>query len=93
MPAQSSVRVNSIVSLDGTGAPELTYGATIPSGQTVNIQGNLNITGVSTVGFISATHLNSTGIITASSFVGDGSNLTGTPVVSNAKSIALALIS
>jgi hypothetical protein len=38
---------------------------------------NLNATGISTIGIASATSINATGVITASSFVGDGSQLTG----------------
>ena len=54
------IKVNNIVSRDGTGAPTLGYGATISSGQ------SLSGIGISVVG-----------IITASSFVGDGTNLSG----------------
>ena len=42
--------------------------------------GNLNLTGVSTVGFLTAQNV-TVGIITANSFVGDGSGLTGLTVL------------
>ena len=92
MALQSAVRVNSIVNLAGTGPVELTYGATIPTGEILSSQGNVNLTGVSTVSTVSSTDLNAT-TVTASSFVGDGSQLTGLPTVSSSKAIAIALIS
>lgn len=92
MALQSAVRVNSIVNLAGSGPVELTYGATIPTGGILSSQGNVNLTGVSTVSAVSSTDLNAT-TVTASSFVGDGSQLTGLPTVSSSKAIAIALIS
>ena len=92
MALQSAVRVNSIVDLAGTGPVELTYGATVPAGNTLTAQGNVNLTGVSTVNTISSTNLNAT-TVTASSFVGNGSQLIGLPVVNSGKAIAIALIS
>ena len=35
------------------------------------------VAGLGTINYIDATHLNATGVVTANSFVGDGSNLTG----------------
>ena len=43
-------------------------------------------------GIGSTSNINTTGIITASSFVGDGSNLTGISTFSQSKSIAISLI-
>jgi hypothetical protein len=88
----SQVRVDSIADLNGTGPVELPNGATIPSGQTVTANGNLNITGVSTVGFLTASNVSVSGNVTASSFVGDGSGLVAISVVSASKSIAFAII-
>ena len=90
MPSQ--VRVDSITDLNGTGATELTYGATLPSGSRLTVQGNVNLTGVTTVGFLTASNANITGVITASSFVGDGSNLTNIPSVTVSQNIALRYI-
>jgi hypothetical protein len=92
MALQSSVRVDSIVNLAGTGPVELTYGATIPAGEALEVQGNINLTGVTTVGQLSSTNLTATNIV-ANSFVGDGSSLTGLPTVDSGKAIAIALIS
>ena len=90
MPSQ--IRVDRITDLNGTGATQLTYGATLPSGSRLNVQGNVNISGVSTVGLLSATNAVVSGIVTASTFVGDGSGLTGVQSVSSSKSIALKTI-
>lgn len=92
MTQQSAVRVNSIVSLNGTGPVELPYGAIIPSDGTLNASGNVNITGVTTIATIDATNIQAT-TVSATSFVGDGSQLTGLPIVNDSKVIALTLIS
>lgn len=89
MPSQ--VRVDSIVNLNGDSAPELTYGATIPSGATLTSSGNFNISGVATVGFLTASNVTA-GVITATSFAGDGSGLTGLQVLGSSKAIAFAII-
>jgi len=89
MPSQ--IRVDSISDLNGTGSPELTQGATIPSTGTLTVNGNINSSGIATVGFLSATNV-SVGIITATTFVGDGSGLTGLQVTSPSKSIAFAIV-
>lgn len=74
----SKLKVNSIVNRNDDGGPELTYGATIPAGQTFLIQGNANIVGV----------------VTASSFSGSGANLTlpARVSISTKKTIALKRI-
>ena len=92
MAQQSTVRVNSIVSLYGTGPVELPYGAIIPSGGVLNTPGNVNITGVTTIATINASNI-SASTVSASSFVGDGSQLSGLPIVNDSKVIALTLIS
>jgi len=89
MPSQ--IRVDSISDLNGTGSPELTQGATIPSTGTLTVNGNINSSGIATVGFLSATNV-SVGIITATTFVGDGSQLTGLQVTGASKSIAFAIV-
>lgn len=89
MPSQ--IRVDKIADLNDSGAVSLPLGGTIPTGQTLAISGNINNTGVSTVGVLSATSANITGIVTAT-FVGDGSGLTGIPVVTSSKAIAFAYI-
>ena len=57
----SRLRSNKVVNQAGTGAPELTYGAVIPNTGTISGAGGINVTG----------------IVTAASFSGDGSALTG----------------
>ena len=57
----SEIRVNSIVAEGGTSAPVLTYGAQFPTGMGITGAGGINVTGV----------------VTAASFSGSGSLLTG----------------
>ena len=57
----SRLRSNKVVNQAGTGAPELTYGAVVPATGTISGAGGINVTG----------------IVTAASFSGDGSALTG----------------
>jgi len=72
----AKIKVNSIVNKNDDGAPELTKGATVPSGQTFTAEGNVNIVGV----------------VTATSFVGNGSELTGLSIATPSKAIALKAI-
>jgi len=44
----SEIRVNKVIDEAGTGAVELTQGATLPSGKTISGAGNLNLTGIVT---------------------------------------------
>ena len=59
----SEIRVNSIVAEGGSSAPNLAYGAQVPVGYGITGAGSVNLTGV----------------VTATSFVG---NITGTVTVS-----------
>ena len=86
----SRIKVNSISNRLDEGPPELTFGATIPSGGIINSNGGINV-GVATVGTITATSLSAT-TVTATSFVGDGSQLSGLPIASLSKIIALKII-
>jgi hypothetical protein len=88
----SRIKVNTIVNRSDNGSLELTKGATIPSGGTLTVNGNANLTGVSTVGFLTATNGSVIGILTATSFVGDGSGLVGLQVASPSKSIAYKML-
>ena len=87
----SQIRVDQITNVDGSGGPELTYGATLPEGSQFELSSNINISGISTVGFLTATNM-TVGVLTATSFVGDGSQLTGLPTLGESKAIALAYI-
>ena len=85
------INVNSIVNRNDDGGPELVQGIIIPEGGNVVVESNINTTGV-----LTAAHLNTNtlqvGIITSGSYVGDGSNLTGLPVASAGKAIALKIV-
>jgi hypothetical protein len=89
--SEFNLKTNSIV---GNSESDVTLpnGVTIPSGETLTVNGNVNLTGASTVGFLTATNGSVIGILTATSFVGDGSGLVGLQVASPSKSIALKYI-
>ena len=71
----SEIRVDKVVNEAGTGAVELTQGATLPSGKTISGAGSLNISGVSTFSgnvtiggtltYEDVTNIDSIGIVTA----------------------------
>ena len=63
----SRIRADKFVNNAATGAPQLTYGAEVPVGYGITGAGGVNITG----------------IVTASSFSGDGSGLTGVASTDN----------
>lgn len=72
----AKIKVNSIVNFQDDGAPELTRGATIPAGQTLDVTGDVNVTGV----------------VTATNFVGNGSGLTQLNIATDSKVFALKKI-
>ena len=73
---QSKIKVDSIEAYEPIGPVVVSYGATVPLGQQFSVNGGVNIVGV----------------VTASSFVGDGSALTNIPVATAGKIIALSFI-
>jgi len=76
MTINSKLQVDSIEAFDPAGPVVVSYGASVPSGQTVTAQGNVNISG----------------IVTASNFSGDGSGLSGLNIATSSKAIAYTLI-
>ena len=68
----SQIQVNSIVNVSDTGGPELSFGATIPTGQVFSALGDVNVSG----------------IITATNFVGNGSGLTGLTIATQSSAFA-----
>jgi hypothetical protein len=71
----AQLKVNVITNRSDNGSPELTQGATIPSGKTISGSGDMNVVG----------------IVTATSFVGDGSVLGQFASASKAYGIKLIL--
>jgi len=90
MSVNSKIKVDEIVSYDPPNqAVQLTQGATVPNGQTLTVNGNLNLgTGTINTGTISGTNITAAGTITATSFSGDATNITALPVTSVSKSVA-----
>jgi len=73
---QSRVRVNTIEGSDGSSPVIISYGATVPSGSSFQVLGDISISG----------------IITATSFSGDGSGLTNINIIGKQKAIAVNFI-
>lgn len=73
----SKIQVDGIEGADPPLTPVvLTYGATVPAGQTISGGGGINVTG----------------IVTASSFNGSGSGLTNLTIATRGKAFALVFI-
>ena len=87
-----NLRTDSITNLNNDGPVNILHGTSLPSNTFINIDGEINVSGISTIGIISASGAVVSGVVTATSFVGDGSGLTAIQSVSPAKSIALAII-
>jgi hypothetical protein len=71
----AQLKVNVITNRSDNGSPVLTQGATIPSGKTISGSGDMNVVG----------------IVSATSFVGDGSALGQFASASKAYAIKLIL--
>jgi hypothetical protein len=72
----SRIRADRVTDRAGTGAVEITYGANITG---VTTAAHLSVTGVTTCTgvVVASTGINVSGVVTATSFVGDGSSLSG----------------
>ena len=82
----SELRVDNIVSQDGTAAPVYSQGVIVGSGKTFTVRGNVdfqsgaNVSGVVTFSSVNiTTGFNVTGVVTATSFSGSATGLTGSP--------------
>ena len=90
MSINSKIKVDEITSYDPPNqAVQLTQGATVPGGQTLTVNGNLDLgTGTINTGAVSGTNITATGTVTAGSFSGDSTNIDNLPVTSVSKSVA-----
>ena len=90
MSINSKIKVDQITSYDPPNqAVQLTQGATVPNGQTLIVNGNMDLgTGTINTAALSGTNITATGAITADSFAGDATNVTALPVTSVSKSVA-----
>lgn len=89
---KSQIQVDGIEGSDGSSPVNISFGATVPSGQTFELQGGVTLSGILTATDANITNIQ-TGIVTAASFFGNGAGLTGLPSVTISKSIALYMIS
>ena len=86
-----NIRTNSVVNKTDTSVVNAVYGTQVSTG-VHDVKGTINVSGIATVGFLTTKNVNIVGIVTATTFIGDGSQLVNVPSVSAAKSIALKLI-
>ena len=68
----SEIRVNKVIDEAGTGAVELTQGATLPAGKTITGAGSINLSGA-----VTATALTGTPDITVGNVVGAAATFSG----------------
>lgn len=87
----SKIKVNAISNKLDEGAPELTRGAIFGASSVLQINGNVNVGGISTANSVVATSVNVVGVITGQ-FSGDGSQLLGLPVITPGKTVALRMV-
>ena len=85
-----NVRVDSLTNKNDDGPIEVPSGVSVDSGE-LAVNGKINITGVTTVGFLTAQHV-VVGAITATTLIGDGSALTNIPLLATSKAYGLKLI-
>ena len=90
MSINSKIRVDQVASYDPPNqAVQLTQGATVPNGQTLTVNGNMDLgTGTINTGAVNGTSITATGTVTAGSFSGDSSSVTSLPITSVSKSVA-----
>ena len=69
----SELRVDNIVSQDGSAAPVYSKGIRVAAGQTMTVEGDLTVTGETTISGVTtySSGFNVAGVVTATSFVGD----------------------
>ena len=85
-----NVRVDSLTNKNNNGPVEVPSGLSVDVGE-LAANGNLYSTGITTVGFITTQHA-TVGVVTATTFIGDGSGLTNISSLTLSKSIALKLL-
>lgn len=85
-----NVRVDSFRNKNDDGPVEVPSGLSVESGQ-LDITGKVVVSGVTTVGFLTAQDA-TVGVITAAIYFGDGAGLTNLSTVTPSKSIALKLL-
>jgi len=89
----SVLRVNKITNEAGTGPVEFTQGAIFPVGVDTPSELVINSTGILTATSLNTTNTFVVGVMTATTFSGNGSQLTSVPGTPSGKVIALHLIS
>jgi hypothetical protein len=92
MSVNSKIKVNSIEAYDPIGPINLPYGATLPVNSKFILSGNHTISGIVTVSSYVGTNININGPLSAATLVGDSTNITSLPVISESKAVTFAMI-
>jgi hypothetical protein len=89
----STLRVTEISNENDNGAPDFVEGFTVAANTQSNVTGNLSVTGetIFSVG-TNFDGLNSSGIVTATNFIGNGTFLTAVPGVSRSVALGYSII-
>jgi hypothetical protein len=91
----STLRVNKIVNLNDNGRVEFTRGVSVGAGYTLTVADGyiINTTGILTSTSLSVgSSVTCSGVITATSFQGNGTGLTSVPGFSKGKGITFAIL-
>ena len=88
----SKIQVDQISNLAGTGAPDFPKGLSSASGKQVQINGNANLVGITTLTSVISTQINSSGIVTATTFSGSGAGLTGLPTITKSTGASIFIL-
>ena len=88
----STLRVTYLTNRQDDGAVEFSKGVTVASGYSIEGDTDINTTGVVTATTFEVDNVNVTGVITATNFVGSGVGITNLPGTSTGKAIAFGFI-
>ena len=86
----SQIRVDSVEG-ESNNPPILSFGTVVPAGTFCTIEAGLNYSGILTVTSHRGTAL-TVGVVTAASYVGNGSSLSNLPIVSISKAFGYTII-
>lgn len=89
----STLRVNKLVNQNDNGRVSFSRGVTVGAGQTIFGTYSINSTGIMTSPSLSVgSTVTCSGVVTATSFLGDGTGLTNVPGFSKGKGITFAIL-
>jgi hypothetical protein len=87
-----NLNTDSIVKTNNDGPVNILHGISIPPDIQIDIIGEMSVSGIASVEIVNSSSVNVSGIVTATSFVGDGSGLTGLTTITRGQSIGFKFI-